>query len=142
MQEVPFTISLTGTARIEEGSITITVNRTSTNISFEPHQKQERILLEKGRTLFDIVLETAQELVSRTNENRFSAAQLYGVALERIPTLKRNSWGSHVIASAANHPSQRYYGSKRDYFRYLGDGTYRLKDNYLGKPNMKELNQQ
>jgi len=142
MQEIPFSIPIFGVVRIDEGSITITINRAETAISFEPHHKQERISLEKGRTLFDIILETAQELVSRTNENRFSAAQLYGVALERIPTLKRNSWGSHVIASSANHPSQRYYGSRRDYFRYLGDGTYSLKDIYLGKPNTKKLDPQ
>jgi hypothetical protein len=92
--------------------------------------------------LFDIVLETAQELVRRTPANKFSAAQLYGAALGRYPTLKRNSWGSHIIASAANHPSQRYYGSKRDYFRYLGDGTYSLKDTYLEKTNPKEVDQQ
>ena len=142
MQEIPFSIPLSGTARFDEGSITITINRMETTISFEPYKKQERISLEKGRTLFDIILETAQELVKRTNENRFSAAQLYGVALESIPTLKRNSWGSHVIASASSHPSQRYYGSKRDYFRYLGDGTYSLKDIYLGKPNTKKLDPQ
>ena len=143
MHEIPFSISLTGVARISEGSITITVNRSETSIIFEPTPvKRERISLEKGRTLFDVVLEAAQELVKRTNENRFSGAQLYSIALERYPTLKRNSWGSHVIASAANHPSQRYYGSKRDYFRYLGDGTYRLKDSYLGKPNIKQVAQQ
>jgi hypothetical protein len=142
MQEIPFTVPVSGVVRIDEGSITITINRTSTNISFEPHQKQERILLEKGRTLFDIVLETAQELVRRMSENRFSAAQLYGAALERYPTLKRNSWGSHIIASAANHPSQKYYGSRRDYFRYLGDGAYSLKYMYLGKTNTKEVDQQ
>ena len=137
MQEIPFSIPVSGVVRIDEGSITITINRADTTISFKPPQKQERISLEKGRTVFDIVLETAQELVKRTNGNRFSAAQLYNIALESIPTLKRNSWGSHVIASAANHPSQRYYGSKRDYFRYLGDGTYSLKGTYLGKLNMK-----
>jgi hypothetical protein len=139
MQEVPFSIPISGVVRIDDsGSITVTVNRAETNVRFQPPtRKQERISLEKGRTLFDIVLETAQELVSRTNENRFSAAHLYAVALERYPTLKRNSWGSHVIASAANHSSQKFYGSKRDYFRYLGDGTYRLKDKYLGKPNTK-----
>jgi hypothetical protein len=142
MQEIPFSIPVSGLVRIDGGTITITVNRTSTNISFEPQQKQERILLEKGKTLFDIVLERAQELVRRTPENRFSAAQLYGVALERYPALKRNSWGSHIIASAANHPSQKYYGSRRDYFRYLGDGTYSLKDMYLGKTNTKEVEQQ
>jgi hypothetical protein len=133
MQEILFSIPISGIARIDEGSITITINRAETAISFEPQQKQERISLEKGRTLFDVVLETAQELVRKTDENRFSAAQLYGLAMERYPTLKRNSWGSHVIASAANHPSQRYYGSRRDYFRYLGDGTYSLNLKYMGK---------
>jgi hypothetical protein len=142
MQEIPFSVPIFGVVRIDEGSITITINRSETAISFEPQQKQERISLEKGRTLFDIVLETAQELVKRTNENRFTAAQLYRVALERTPTLKRNSWGAHVIASGVSHPSQRYYGSRRDYFRYLGDGTYSLKDTYLGKPNMKKLDPQ
>ncbi len=142
MQEIPFSIPVSGVVRINEGSITITINRAETAISFESaHTKQKRISLEKGRTLFDVVLETAREMVIMTGENRFSAAQLYGVALERYPTLKRNSWGSHVIASAANHPSQRYYGSKRDYFRYLGDGTYSLKDIYLDKSNEK-INQQ
>ena len=143
MQEIPFSIPVSGVVRIDKGSVTITINRMETTVSFEPIPvKQERISLEKGRTLFDIVLETAQELISRTNENRFSAANLYAVALERYPTLKRNSWGSHVIASSANHSSQKFYGSKRDYFRYLGNGTYSLKDTYLGKPNTKQVDQQ
>jgi hypothetical protein len=132
MQEIPFSVPISGMVRIDEGSVTVTINRAETTVSFEPIPvKQERISLEKGRTLFDIVLETAQELVSRTNENRFSAAHLYAVALERYPTLKRNSWGSHIIASAGNHPSQKFYGSKRDYFRYLRDGIYSLKVEYL-----------
>jgi hypothetical protein len=135
MREIPFSVPISGMVRIDEGSVTITINRAETTVSFEPIPvKQERISLEKGKTLFDIVLETAQELVSGTNENRFSAAQLYAVALERYPTLKRNSWGSHAIASAGNHPSQKFYGSKRDYFRYLGDGKYSLKEEYLVKP--------
>jgi hypothetical protein len=133
MQEILFSIPVSGVIRIDEGSITITINRAETTVSFEPPQKQERISLEKGRTLFDIVLETAQELVKRTDENRFSAAQLYGLALERYPTLKRNSWGSHVIASAANHPSHKHYGTKRDYLRYLGEGTYSLSLKYMRK---------
>ena len=131
MQEIPFSVPVSGVVRIDEGSVTITINRAETTVSFEPIPvKQGRISLEKGRTLFDIALETAQELISRTNENRFSAAQLYAVALERYPTLKRNSWGSHIIASAANHPSQKFYGSKRDYFSYIGPGLYRLNEKY------------
>jgi hypothetical protein len=133
MQEIPFSIPITGVVRIDKGSISIIVNRAETAISFEAKEKEKRILLEKGQTLFDIVLETAQELVRRESENRFSAAQLYNVALESYPTLKRNSWSSHIIASSGNHPSQQFYGSKRDYFRYLGDGTYSLKDNYINQ---------
>ena len=141
MQEIPFSIPVSGVVRIDEGSVTITINRMETTVSFEPVPvKKERISLEEGKTLFDVVLETAQEFVRNTDENRFSAAELYAVALERYPTLKRNSWGSHVIASAGNHTSQKFYGSKRDYFRYLGDGKYRLKDEYLVKPQGQNTN--
>ena len=141
MQEIPFSIPVSGVVRIDEGSVTITINRAETAVSFEPvPAKKDRISLEKGKTLFDIVLEAARTFVRSTEENRFSAAQLYAVALEKYPTLKRNSWGSHVIACAGNHTSQKFYGSKRDYFRYLGDGTYRLKDEYLVKPQGKSNN--
>jgi hypothetical protein len=140
MQEIPFGLAITGTVRIDKGSISIIVNRTETAINFEPQKKEGRILLEKGQTLFDIVLEIAQELVRNTNENLFSAAQLYNMAVERYPSMKRNSWSSHIIAAAGNHPSQRFYGSKRDYFRYLGEGTYSLKDVYLGKTNPARVN--
>ena len=134
MKEIPFSVPISGVVRIDEGSITITINRAETTISFEPVlRKPERISLEKGRTVFDIVLETAQELVKTTGENRFSAAQLYGMARERHSALKRNSWAAHVIASAPNHTSHKHYGARRDYFRYLGDGTYSLDVRYLDK---------
>ena len=134
MKEIPFSVPISGVVRVDEGSITITINRAEATISFEPlFRKPERISLEKGRTVFDIVLETAQELVRTTGENRFSAAQLYGIAMERYPGLKRNSWVAHVIASAPNHTSHKHYGARRDYFRYLGDGTYSLDIRYLDK---------
>jgi hypothetical protein len=139
MQEIPFSVPISGVIKFDDGSITITINRAETMVSFQPLlQKQKRILLEKGRTLFDIVLETAQELVRRTNENRFSAAQLYGVARERYPELKRNSWVSHVVASAPSHSSYRHFGARRDFFRYLGNGSYILKDEYLKTPGLKK----
>jgi hypothetical protein len=45
--------------------------------------------------------------------------------------MKRNSWAGHVIASAPNHPSYNHFATKKDYFRYLGNGTYKLEDRYL-----------
>lgn len=142
MQEIPFSLAITGAVRIDDGSISIIVNRAETAISFEPQKGKDRFVLEKGQTLFDIVLEIAQELVISTNENLFTAAQLYNLAVERYPNMKRNSWSSHIIAAAGNHPSQRFYGSKRDYFRYLGDGKYNLKDEYLDKSKPARVSKQ
>jgi len=142
MQEIPFSLPVSGVIKIEEGSIIITINKAETIISFQPPQKQERISLGKGRNMFDIVLEVAQELIRRTKENRFSAAQLYGVALERYPELKRNSWVSHVVASAPNHSSYQHFGTKRDYFRYFGNGSYSLNLKYMGKNQSDDLNKE
>jgi len=140
MQEIPFSIPITGVIKVEEGSITITVNKVDTLISFRSPEKQERISLGKGRTIFDVILETALEEIRRTKENRFSAAQLYGLALERYPELKRNSWVGHIIASAPNHSSYQHFGAKRDFFRYLGNGTYSLKNEYLKTTTQKRIN--
>jgi hypothetical protein len=141
MQEIPFSLPVSGVIKVDEDSIIITINGAETILNFQPPKKQERISLGKGRTVFDIVLETALQEIRRTKENRFSAAQLYGVALERYPELKRNSWVGHVIASAPNHSSHQHFGAKRDYFRYLGNGTYSLKDTYLDKPYKNQSGQ-
>ncbi len=87
-----------------------------------------KLKLERGRTLFDIVLDTAKSWIEEAGISQFTAAQLYHSAQDRYPelNLKRNSWGAHVISSAPNHPSYRNYTSKRNYFTYMGKGLYRL----------------
>lgn len=130
MQEIAFSIPVSGTIRIDDNTITITVDRAETNVSFEPASgKEKRISLPKGQTIFDVLLETARRFVESNEQTRFSAAELYHEAVKRYPDLKRNSWTAHVIASAPNHPSQKHYGAKRSYFHYLGDGRYSLDPN-------------
>ena len=133
MQEIPFTISLRGLVRVDTDKITISLGSTRTTVNLEPSSKTDaRSFLRKGQNLFDIILKTAQDFVaSEGKDTRFSAADLYHLALGRYPYLKRNSWTSHVIASASNHPSQRHYGVKKDFFLYEGNGTYRLNPEYL-----------
>jgi hypothetical protein len=138
MQEISFSIPVSGTIKIDNNRITIIVNRAETTINFEPiPSKEERISLGKGQTVFDIVLNTARRLVKSDFEKRFSAADLYHEALGRYPSLKRNSWAAHVIASAPNHPSHKHYATKRDYFNYIGAGTYNLNHEYL--PNDDDM---
>lgn len=133
MQEISFSIPVSGIIRIDEDSITITVNKAETVIHLEPiPRKEKRISLEKGRTMFDIVLDAAKTFVEETGTNRFTAAELYHTALDKHPTLnlKRNSWGAHVISCAPEHPSYMHYTSRRNYFSYIGKGLYRLSAHY------------
>jgi hypothetical protein len=131
MQEIPFSIPLSGVIHVGDNVITVSVNKAETTVHLGAETvKQERISLPKGRTIFDLVLEAARDVTEEKGVNRFSAAELYHKALEKYPNLKRNSWTSHVIACAPGHPSHKYYTSRRDYFSYMGDGQYRLSAHF------------
>ncbi len=133
MQKLSFTLSLPGTITLDGTKMTLTINRSQTTIEFLPSQKSDsRLFLSRGQTIFDIILNTAQELVTAQDEEaRFTAADLYHMAVNKYPYVKRNSFTSHVIASAPNHTSYRHYGVRKDYFKYLGDGNYQLDPKYI-----------
>jgi len=131
MQDIFFSIPLTGKITVSDGSVVITINKAETTINFESAPGGEaRISLEKGKTLFDVVLEVARKVAEGSENGQFSAAQLYYEALGRYPKLKRNSFSAHVIASSPNHSSFKHYASKRDYLSYVGNGLYRLNPKY------------
>jgi hypothetical protein len=131
MQEIAFNIPVSGTVRIENSKIIITFNQAETTIDLNDMPKNRtRISLDKGQTVFDIVLQTAQRVIDTSQQNRFSGAELYHEALKEHPDLKRNSWSGHVIASAPNHPSYHHFATRKDYFRYLGNGIYKLESRY------------
>ena len=92
-----------------------------------------RLQLEQGQTIFDLVLDAARTFMKDIGGAEFSAADLYHIAKERHPDLdiKRNSWNSHVMSCAPNHPSYRHYTSHRKYFRYLGRGKYSLEPDLI-----------
>jgi hypothetical protein len=130
MAEAIFTIPVTGTINIEGDSVTVQIKESIIAVKIEGRAVEvpKRLQLERGRTLFDLVLEAAKAFIEETGENEFSAADLYHIAFQRYPdiNLRRNSWGAHVVSSAPNHPSYRHYTAKRKYFRYLGKGKYSL----------------
>ena len=130
MQEIPFSIPVSGIIKIDGSKVTIIVQQVETNITINaPSSALGRFRHESGKTIYDIVLETAQKLVL-AGETSLTAAQLYGEALEDYPNLKRNSWTSHVIASTPNHPSYKHHSSRRDFFSYSGNGKYRLNQEH------------
>jgi hypothetical protein len=129
MAEVVFSIPVTGTIVIEGNLMKISVKETTITARIEGGEGlTTRLALEHGRTLFDLVLEIAQDCVKQTGENEFTGAELYHMALNKYPNLnlRRNSWGAHMIASSPNHPSYSHYTSRRKYFRYHQKGRYSL----------------
>ena len=129
MSEIAFSIPVTGTIQIQGNSLVIKVNEATINMKLDmANEIGGKLKLERGKTLFDIVLDTAKSWVEESGTSQFTAAQLYHAALDRYPNLnlKRNSWGAHVISCAPDHPSYRNYTSKRNYFTYMGNGRYRL----------------
>jgi len=119
--------------RAEGNSLVLKVGEYLLTLIIERRQPKSsgRIQLGAGQTLFDLVLDAARSFVKNFGENEFTAAALYHVAKERHPELdiRRNSWNSHVMSSAPNHPSYRHYTSHRSYFRYHGRGKYSLEPN-------------
>ena len=129
MRQVAFSIPFTGIIYIDGDSLRIKVNETTITMKLEPDEEAPRkLMLEAGRTLFDVVLDAARSFVQETGTNEFTGAELYHIALRKHPelNLKRNSWGAHVISCAPNHPSYRHSTARRSYFRYLGNGRYSL----------------
>ena len=117
--------------RVEGNSLTLRVGEYLLTLKIEgPEAKPSgRFKLERGKTMFDLVLDAARTFVNDIGEKEFSAADLYHIAKERRPELdiRRNSWNSHVMSSSPNHPSYRHYTSHRNYFRYHGRGKYSLE---------------
>jgi len=129
MSEVAFSIPVTGIIRIQDNSLVIKINESAITMKLDMADEiGGKLKLERGKTLFDIVLDIAKSWVKESGTSQFTAAQLYHEALDRYPNLnlKRNSWGAHVIACAPDHPSYKNYTSKRNYFTYMGNGRYRL----------------
>ena len=132
MKELPFSIPVSGVIRIDGDSIAIIVNRAETSISLEGEAEHEkRMRLEEGRTMYDVILEAAREVIRRKGFNRFSAPELYSIAREKYPYLNRGSFTARVIACTPNHSSYKHHKSRRDYFSYIGPGLYWLNEKYM-----------
>jgi len=123
-------IPVTVTTNISGGYLTVRVHTSVVKVKIKDIgiAEQQRLRIEPGKTLFDLVLEAAKTFVTDFHTREFSAADLYHLATEKHPelNLRQNSWSCHVVSSAPNHPSYKHYTARRRYFRYLGGGRYSL----------------
>ena len=135
MAEATGSIPLNQVFRLEGNSLTLRIGEYLLSLKIEGPEAKEvgRLQLEKGQTMFDLVLEAARTFVKDYGESEFRAADLYHIAREKHPELdiRRNSWNSHVMSSAPDHLSYRHYTSHRNYFRYHGKGKYSLDPKFI-----------
>ncbi len=135
MSAAVFSIPITGTIDVNGDNVTIRVNESVVTIKVAGAGtgSPKRLRLERGRTLFDLVLDAARTMVKDDKVTEFTAADLYHLAVDKHPdlNLKANSWNAHVTSSAPNHPSYQHYTARRRYFRYLGKGKYSLDPTLL-----------
>jgi hypothetical protein len=137
MAETTLSIPITVTVSIDGEYLTMKVQESTltTRVEGRPAQASERLRLERGQTLFDLVLDAAKTIVRDYGRKQFTAADLFHVAMDQHPDLKlrRNSFSSHVVSSAPNHSSYGHYTARRRYFRYLGNGKYSLDPSLMPK---------
>jgi hypothetical protein len=134
MQEIPFSIPVTGILRIDGSVISVIVNRTVTRVVLETGKEApERTIFEQGTSMFDILLESAREYVTRKTYNRFTGPDLFAVAREKYPELKKRSFMTRLTSATPNHPSYKHHLSHRDYFSRIAPGIYTLEYKYIPK---------
>ena len=137
MQELDFSITINLSLSIKEDKASINIK----NVDLIPavvswpvgvkSQNREISSKAKKKTIHDIMLQTAEKYVMDSGQNRFTGAKLFHLSRLNHPDLKRNTFAAQVISAAPNHPSHRHYPNQKDYFDYLGKGTYKLNKKYL-----------
>ena len=138
MPELNFSITINLSLTLKEDKASINIK----NIDLVPAvvswparlDAQGKIALPKSKkknTIHEIILKTAKKYVVDAGQNKFTGAKLFHLARLNHPELKRNTFAAQVIAAAPNHPSHRHYSNRKDFFTYLGKGSYKLNQPYL-----------
>jgi len=140
MREISFSVPVSGVIRIDGNVVTVIVNRAATRVLLEEGKESpQRMVFEPGTTMFDILLESAREFLRRKPYNRFTGPDLFAIAREKYPDLKKRSFMSRLTAATPNHPSYKHHLSKRDYLSRIAPGIYTLQNKYQQKKFNNEV---
>jgi hypothetical protein len=137
MQELNFSITINLSLTLKENKARLNIKNVDlmpavVSLPYHLNSHDGKAKSRTGKkTIHDIILQTAKKYVIDAGQNEFTGAKLFNLALIEHPSLKRNTFAAQVIAAAPNHPSHRHYPNRKNYFTYLGKGSYRLNRQYL-----------
>jgi len=131
MREIDFAITINLTLSLEGESATVSVKHVDLKpamITLPIKVSAEHLeSIEKKKTYHQIIAEVAKEFISKTGKEVFTAANLYHLARDKYPYVKRNTFNNRVMAAAPEHPSYKHLSGTRDFLSFLGEGKYSLK---------------
>lgn len=117
-----------GAAQVVVKNVRIKPSDVSLPIEVAPAKKAKSPRKKAGKSIHDIVLESARKVSRSADEGVFSSVDLYKQAARKYPDLNRKSFNTTVISAAPEHTSWKYYRNGKDYLVYLGKGKYRLRE--------------
>ncbi len=117
-----------GSAQVVVKDVRIKPPEVSLPLGAGPAKGQRPRRKKAGKSIHDIVLESARKVSRNREDGVFSSVDLYRQASRKYPELNRKSFNTTVISAAPEHTSWKYYRNGKDYLVYLGKGKYRLRE--------------
>jgi len=114
-------------AQIVIKNIKVKPSSVSLPVEDVPEKKRKAVRKKSGKSIHDIVLESAKRISRSADEGIFSSVDLFKQAVKKYPELNRKSFNTTVISAAPEHTSWKYYRNGKDYLVYLGKGKYKLR---------------
>ena len=83
--------------------------------------------IKERKKYHQIIVEVAQEFVSQTGNKVFTAADLFRIAKQKYPHIKRDVFYNRMMAAAPEHTSYVHLSGRKAFLNFLGQGKYSLK---------------
>ncbi len=117
-----------GTAQVVVKNVRIKPSEVALPMDAAPAKKAKPLRKKAGKSIHDIVMESARKVSRNADDGIFSSVDLYKQASRKYPELNRKSFNTTVISAAPEHTSWKHYRNGKDYLVYLGKGKYRLRE--------------
>lgn len=117
-----------GQAQVVVKDVKVKPSRVSLPVEAVPDKKEKTARKKLGKSIHDIVLESAKKVSKKADEGIFSSVDLFDQAIKKYPELNKKSFNTTVISAAPEHTSWKYYRNGKDYLIYLGKGKYKLRE--------------
>jgi len=80
-----------------------------------------------GKSIHDIVLESAKKVSGKAEDGIFTSKDLFNAAIKKYADLNKKSFNTTIISAAPEHTSWKHYKNGKDYLVYVGRGKYKLR---------------